>query len=699
MEEIRLEDLFVMAAEDSSAKTLELLLQKLDAEDISAGDTPANIQFLLESWGDDISEARASFCLELVDLGYADSPLFRKALGDAIKNLLPPFLNKTGFTRALGLRENSISPETIVRRYKNLTKLKNGIIVFLPNSSRWGTITNIDGLAGSVGIAALSGGGSYAMPLPIVLSEVKMFTGGTDTLKLTGFDRKSGYSAADYRDLAAKKSINPLEEEDIKIMAHHSLVPGYMTGHEFDAWWNRSGAAAAAGGKRKSSTARSIQEMHILLTEESVKGTALGEDDIAGFIAFFTKLKPEAAERESVMLAESIAMIASRVSGDGLRRIAEPLKHKAPFWPESLSNLQMEKLSMWGDIPVKHMENLSKATRLLFSPEYLAQYAIQLPLRCLNIFCTITDDHLLTEAVKRTRTSSCDILLWIWKNRKIHSAELNYEVNFINTVRSLSVENLPKAWTSSQRELKKFLLDKQEFQKTLIENAENDIAIITSALQKACFFMPGEQQSLLVKLARISKEVREYLENGAGHKLLAGEKRETHQPVQHTGPTITSLRSYRQMHKELEDIINIHMPENRESLKTARAHGDFRENAEFDAAKERRNFLGRRRSEIERDILGAQPVDFRTVSLDGSVIIGSTVKIQHEGTGKEETFYLLGAWDGNPDKNWLSYKTRLGETLMGKAAEDKVVLPDGSNCVIKEILPLPEDIANFLAGD
>ena len=698
MEELRLEDLFVTAAEDNSAKSLEILLKKLQEEDISAGDIPGNIQFLLESWGDDVSGARASFCLSLAELGYADTPLFRKALGDAIKNLLPPFLNKTGFTRALGLRDNNIAPQIIACRYRNLTKLKNGLLVFLPNSSRWGTVTNIDGLAGSVGIAALSGGGSYAMPLPIVLSEVKMFSGGNEILKLTGFDRKSGFSSLEYRELASKKAVTELGAEDIKIMAHNSLVPGYMTGHEFEAWWNRSETAAAGSGKRKSSGARSIQEMHILLSEESVSGVRFNEEDIAGFVAFFTKLKPDAARRESVLLAESIAMIVPGVSQDGIRRIAEPLRGKAPFWPLDLNNLQLEDLSMWGDIPVKHMENLSNVTRLLFEPEYLAQYAIQLPLRCLNIFCAITDDHLLTNAVKRTRTSSCDILLWIWKNRKIHSDELNYEVNFINTVRSLSVENLPKAWTSSQRELKKFLLDKQDFQKTLIENAEDDIAVITSALQKACFFMPGEQQSLLVKLARSSKEVREYLENGAGHKLLAGEKRETHQPVQHSGPTITSLRSYRQMHKELEDIINIHMPENRESLKTARAHGDFRENAEFDAAKERRNFLSRRRSEIERDILGAQPVDFSAVLLDGSVIIGSTVKVQHE-TGKEEIFYLLGAWDGNPEKNWISYKTRLGEALLNRMPDEKIVLPDGSNCIIKEILPLPEDIAKFLAGD
>ncbi len=695
MEEIKLEDLFVDAAEDNSTTVLETIIQKLKLEKINEGDISSNIQFLLENWGDDVSGARASFCLALAEMDYTDTPIFRKALGDAIKVLLPPFLNKTGFIRALGLRESTISPKSIVCRYRNMIKLKNGIMVFLPGSSRWGTVANIDGFAGSIAITSISGGGACAVPLPIVLSEVKMFAAGADTLKLAGFDRRSNFSASDYRELAVKKSLNPLNDEEIKIIAHKTLVPGFMTGNDFEMWWSRGAAATVIGGKRKPCEGRSIQEMHILLSEDQSTGL-FGESDIAGFTAFFTRLKAEAAKRESVILAESISMIAPRVSSTGLRQMIEPLKGKVPFWPLTLNNLNIEDLNMWGDIPVKQMENLSIATKLLFPPEYLAQYALQLPLRCLNIFCTVTDDHLLTEAVKRTRACSCDILLWIWKNRKTHSDELNQEVNFINTVLALSVENLPKNWTSSQRELRKHLLDKAEFQKTLIENAGNDVGIITSALQKACFFMPGEQQSLLVKLARHSKEIRNHLENGAGHKLLAAEKRETHQTVQYSGPTITSIRSHSQMLKELHDIINVHMPENRESLKTARAHGDFRENAEFDAAKERRNFLSRRRSEIERDILNTQPVDFRTVALDNSVAIGSTVKVQHDA-GNAETFYLVGAWDGNPEKNLISYKTRLGEALLGRTVEERIVLPNGAGGVIKEISALPEEIAKSLA--
>jgi transcription elongation GreA/GreB family factor len=57
----------------------------------------------------------------------------------------------------------------------------------------------------------------------------------------------------------------------------------------------------------------------------------------------------------------------------------------------------------------------------------------------------------------------------------------------------------------------------------------------------------------------------------------------------------------------------------------------------------------------------------------------------------------VGAWDGNPEKNWISYKTRLGEALLGRTPEEKILLPNGSSCVIKEISALPEDIVKYLA--
>jgi len=196
-------------------------------------------------------------------------------------------------------------------------------------------------------------------------------------------------------------------------------------------------------------------------------------------------------------------------------------------------------------------------------------------------------------------------------------------------------------------------------------------------------------------LSRHSDKIREHLEAGAGSKLLAaGGQGEAGAPAANE-PIYTSLSSHRRLVQELHDIINIHQPENREALKTARAHGDFRENAEFDAAKERRNFLTRRRNELERDLARVNALDFRTIKPGRFIDFGTTVELETNPSGTE-TYYFLGAWDGNPDKKYLSYKTKLGEVLRNHQVGDEITLPDGRAAVVKSIEVLPEAVLRDL---
>ncbi len=91
-------------------------------------------------------------------------------------------------------------------------------------------------------------------------------------------------------------------------------------------------------------------------------------------------------------------------------------------------------------------------------------------------------------------------------------------------------------------------------------------------------------------------------------------------------------------------------------------------------------------------------MDFKNVHVKDRAIIGSTVEIE-TADGKTEVYYLLGARDGNPEKNWLSYKTRMGEALLGKSAGESAVLPDGTPCKLKKVSPLPLEIIKVLNGE
>jgi transcription elongation GreA/GreB family factor len=374
--------------------------------------------------------------------------------------------------------------------------------------------------------------------------------------------------------------------------------------------------------------------------------------------------------------------------------IFDPLKDKCAFWPESFEKIELEKIQCWSKIPAKYLEGFAQTTKKLFSEEYLAEAAVHVPLKCLNTICLQISDHIISETASNFNAGS-DILVWIWRNRKKHTQELTKTLNMDNVIFALSQVNLPKAWGNAQRELKKLLLDKPDFQKFLIKNAEDNYSSIITAMRKSKSFSRGEQQSLLVKLSRYSPGLRDIIEKGEGKKFGRQDEAQNNLPGR---PPITSMKSHRLRLKELNDIINVQIPENREALKTARAHGDFRENAEYDAAKERRDFLANRRAELESAVNSVIQTDFRNVELKGTVLPGTTVNIVYD-SGKTEKFYIVGIWDGNPEKHRVSYKTRLGECLIDSKAGDKIKLPDGKTCTITEINVLPESLRAELADE
>ncbi|QSH40339.1 GreA/GreB family elongation factor [Lentisphaerota bacterium] len=682
------------SAEAPNGSNLDELIKIMSSIDAPGTDEVGEqLELVLEALPETMTQEQALFCFKLAEIGIKDTSVFRKLLAGAAKALLPPYLNKVGFMRALGLRDNEVSLPEISIRFNNLTKLKNGTIIFLKDTARWGKVNSVDGFSGSVGVNSIDGEGAFSAPLSLVLSQSCPFDPAPETLKLASFLKQTSFSGKDYLALAKRRSLLPMTDDEIKELAKASLVPSLFKAAEFEPWWKSSGSAGAKGKGRSASQARSVTELHVLLISELEEDKRITDDEVPKFKAFFEKLKPAVAMRDDRKVAECISMLTAMGEAEQLREIFEPLKGKVPFWPEKISRASTDALEIWGKIQVKHIEKISHAMDLIYSDEYLAAYATRLPLRCLNTFCEIIDDHLLYEAIRQLRTISCDILLWVWKNRKKHDEELLKIINIEKVGKALSAHDLPRAWVGAQRELKTQLMDKKDFHQQIIDVAGDEIWVITSVLQTAPFCSGSERQSLLVKLSRLSMPLREHLESGAGKKALGAEATKQASAVHE--PIVTSLKSHAGLLAELDDIVNVQIPENRESLKAARAHGDFRENAEYDAAKERRNFLSRRRSELERDIMMVQPVDFGTMQVENNVIVGCTVDLKVDG--KTETYYLLGAWDGNPDKNWLSYRTRLGKELMHKALGEKVKMPQGGEGEIAGISSLPQEVLDELA--
>lgn len=139
---------------------------------------------------------------------------------------------------------------------------------------------------------------------------------------------------------------------------------------------------------------------------------------------------------------------------------------------------------------------------------------------------------------------------------------------------------------------------------------------------------------------------------------------------------LVSRDSYERKREELELIISKKIPDNSKAIATAREHGDLKENSEYKMAKQDQSVLMAQKAQLEKDLARARITDFKDATLE-NVGVGSIVNVTVASTGKSARFTLLGAWDGVPDQNILSYKTPLGQALVGKKVGDTVKVKIG----------------------
>jgi transcription elongation GreA/GreB family factor len=123
--------------------------------------------------------------------------------------------------------------------------------------------------------------------------------------------------------------------------------------------------------------------------------------------------------------------------------------------------------------------------------------------------------------------------------------------------------------------------------------------------------------------------------------------------------------------KEYENLVQVLIPENKIAIQTARELGDLRENAEYKMARQEQDTLLARKSLLETEMSRARVTDFSEATTE-FVGVGAIVELFNKGSNRTHRYALLGAWDSNPEEGVLSYKTPLGQNLMGKKVGDTV---------------------------
>ena len=130
---------------------------------------------------------------------------------------------------------------------------------------------------------------------------------------------------------------------------------------------------------------------------------------------------------------------------------------------------------------------------------------------------------------------------------------------------------------------------------------------------------------------------------------------------------------YEALKAELERIKKVDRPQNIIAIEEARAHGDLSENAEYDAAKERQQFINARISELGYKIGNADIIDPETLPRD-RVVFGSRVLLENIETGEEARYQLVGPDESNIEEGRISISSPLGQAIIGKRPDDEITI-------------------------
>jgi len=191
-----------------------------------------------------------------------------------------------------------------------------------------------------------------------------------------------------------------------------------------------------------------------------------------------------------------------------------------------------------------------------------------------------------------------------------------------------------------------------------------DIALARDAmrrLQLSPLFDELTKRSLLARIVKVYPELESMI---TGAQPAAGEK---------AAPLIVSWSSLEKRKTEYEELVKVKIPENSKEIALARSYGDLSENFEFKAAKQMQSVLMRRKAELEQMLHNARGTSFENVDTS-RVSIGTIVTLRDAKTSKEETYTILGAWDGDPDRHIISYQTAMGQALLGHEVAETVSL-------------------------
>lgn len=265
------------------------------------------------------------------------------------------------------------------------------------------------------------------------------------------------------------------------------------------------------------------------------------------------------------------------------------------------------------------------------------------------------------------RSVSQEILYWICKERGGQFLLTLFNVDLLNAILIvLERDRLCDGKSRSSRLHNLLLEDKTLLQDLLANASRQSVRDFVRRLLLSPAFEDVNRRLLLARIIKLHPEMQNIVQ----------EKVESQQTSSQAALTV-SWTSLERRKAEYDELVTRQLTQSVKDIATARSYGDLRENLEFKYAKEQYAVLIRRKAELELMLANARGTNFESPDIS-KVSIGTVVNIIAMVSGHTETYSILGAWDGIPSQNVVSYQTAIGRTLLGKSVGDMVDIRDSS---------------------
>ena len=288
----------------------------------------------------------------------------------------------------------------------------------------------------------------------------------------------------------------------------------------------------------------------------------------------------------------------------------------------------------------------------------------------------------MLERSVREHSATSEMLVWLCGERDDWPELINPEL--LAAILS-ALEREQHSAPGRASKLQRLLMEDRQLFQDMFGNS--DVALARDAmrrLQLSPLFDELTKRSLLARIIKIFPELE---------SMITGA-----QPDQKTAALVVSWSSLQKRKAEYEELVKKKIPENTKEISLARSYGDLSENFEYKAAKQMQAVLMRRKTELEQALQNARGTSFENPDTSRASI-GTIVTVRDKGSKKQETYTILGAWDGDPDRNVISYQTAIGQALLGHKAGEVVALNADHGASQFEIISIEPAPPDKLAAD